>query len=96
MKTFYRKTDNSPAVFKGGANIEDWPDFSETPVEIKMSFSESFAFRLNALQETDWWAVQDRTMTQEQIDYRQALRDISDQSGFPDDIVWPEKPEISG
>ena len=25
--------------------------------------------------------------------YRQALRDITKQEGFPDDIQWPEKPE---
>lgn len=25
--------------------------------------------------------------------YRQALRDIPQQAGFPDDVVWPEKPE---
>lgn len=42
------------------------------------------------LAETDWWAVQDRTMTQAEKDYRQALRDITDQSTFPDSVVWPE------
>ena len=41
------------------------------------------------LAETDWWAVQDRTMTQAEIDYRQALRDITDQPTFPDSVVWP-------
>ena len=24
--------------------------------------------------------------------YRQALRDITDQAGFPTDITWPTKP----
>lgn len=94
MKTFYAKKDNNPCVFDDDAKIEDWPDFSESPVEIKMTPSQGFVFRLQSLQETDWWAVQDRTMTQEQIDYRQALRDISKQSGFPDNIVWPVRPEI--
>ena len=93
-KTWYNKKDNNPCLFDNDAKIEDWPDFSESPVEIKMTLSESFLFRLNSLQETDWWAVQDRTMTQEQIDYRQALRDVSKQSGFPDNIVWPVKPAI--
>lgn len=44
------------------------------------------------LKETDVWAMPDRTMTQEQIDYRQALRDITTQSD-PTNITWPEKPE---
>lgn len=26
--------------------------------------------------------------------YRQALRDITKQDGFPKDVVWPEKPEV--
>ena len=42
---------------------------------------------------TDWWATADRTMTAEQTEYRQALRDITDQAGFPADITWPTKPE---
>jgi hypothetical protein len=43
--------------------------------------------------ETDWWATSDRTMSAEQIAYRQALRDITAQSGFPTNITWPTKPE---
>ena len=42
---------------------------------------------------TDTWALSDRTITAEQTTYRQALRDITDQAGFPTDITWPTKPE---
>jgi len=45
------------------------------------------------LLETDWWAVSDRTMTQAQIDYRQALRDITATYTSLDEVVWPTKPE---
>ena len=45
------------------------------------------------LSSTDVWALSDRTMTAEQTAYRQALRDIPDQAGFPADITWPTKPE---
>ena len=45
------------------------------------------------LTETDWWALSDRTMTAEQTAYRQALRDITGQAGFPTNITWPVKPE---
>lgn len=44
------------------------------------------------LTETDWWALPDRTMTAEQTSYRQALRDITSQAGFPTSITWPTKP----
>jgi hypothetical protein len=42
--------------------------------------------------QTDWWASSDLTMTSEQIAYRQALRDITAQEGFPENINWPTKP----
>lgn len=46
------------------------------------------------LQETDWWALSDRTMTAEQTAYRQSLRDITTHSDWPDlnDDDWPTKP----
>ena len=57
-----------------------------SPVDIKK-------YRTELLAETDWWAVQDRTMTQAEKDYRQALRDVPQQEGFPISITWPTKPE---
>ena len=49
--------------------------------------------RNELLAETDWWAVADRTMTQAETDYRQALRDVPEQAGFPENVTWPTKPE---
>lgn len=48
--------------------------------------------RQTLLAETDWWALADRTMTQAEIDYRQALRDVPTQAGFPENVTWPTKP----
>ena len=45
------------------------------------------------LAETDWTASSDVTMSDAMTSYRQALRDVPAQSGFPTDITWPEKPE---
>ena len=44
------------------------------------------------LAETDWWASSDLTMTVEQTAYRQALRDVTSQEGFPYTVTWPVKP----
>ena len=44
------------------------------------------------LAHTDVWALSDRTITAEQTAYRQALRDITGQAGFPENITWPTKP----
>lgn len=51
-------------------------------------------FRNQLLQETDWWAVADRTMTSEQTAYRAALRDLTTHSNWPhlEDSDWPNKP----
>tara|TARA_B100002019_G_C21249079_1_gene590044 strand:+ start:731 stop:985 length:255 start_codon:yes stop_codon:yes gene_type:complete len=48
--------------------------------------------RNRRLHVTDVWALSDRTMTQAQIDYRQALRDITKTATSLDDVSWPEKP----
>lgn len=48
--------------------------------------------RNTLLAETDWWANSDVTMTDEQRAYRQALRDIPQQEGFPTNITWPTAP----
>lgn len=48
--------------------------------------------RNTLLSETDWWMLKDQNPTQEQLDYRQALRDVPSQVGFPSTVVWPVKP----
>ena len=50
------------------------------------------AERDRLIAETDWWVLPDRTPTEEQLAYRQALRDITDNYSSLDDVVWPEKP----
>jgi len=52
--------------------------------------------RNQLLSQTDWMAVADRTMTQAQIDYRQALRDLPetanpqlDDQGNLTNVTWP-------
>lgn len=49
------------------------------------------AERDTLLSESDVHALADR-ITDEWRTYRQALRDIPNQAGFPDDITWPNKP----
>ena len=40
----------------------------------------------------DWMANSDVTMSDEWATYRQALRDVPSQAGFPNTITWPTKP----
>jgi len=45
------------------------------------------------LKESDWTQVADAPVDQSAwADYRQALRDVPQQEGFPQEVVWPNPP----
>ena len=56
--------------------------------------------RNDMLAKTDWWVLPDRTPTQEQLDYRQSLRDLPsnspnaeiDENGNLTGVTWPTPP----
>ena len=48
--------------------------------------------RDDKLKDTDWRAGSDLTLSDEWATYRQALRDIPAQAGFPNSITWPTEP----
>ena len=54
--------------------------------------------RNRRIAETDWWVLPDRTASQEQKDYRQALRDLPStaspkiENGQLTNVTWPTKP----
>ena len=50
------------------------------------------AKRDSLLKETDHFGLSDVTMSAEMTTYRQALRDVPQQEGFPSTITWPTKP----
>jgi hypothetical protein len=47
------------------------------------------------LSQTDWTQGKDipDAISSKYTAYRQALRDVPQQAGFPDNIVWPTQPE---
>ncbi len=51
------------------------------------------AERDQKLKDTDWMGMSDVTMSTEWATYRQALRDVPAQDGFPYTITWPTEPE---
>jgi len=62
----------------------------DKPVEVAKSAVRNRRDALIA--ETDWMALSDNTLTPEWSTYRQALRDITGQDGFPYQVTWPIKP----
>ena len=51
------------------------------------------ATRDDLLKATDHYGLSDVAMTDAMTAYRQALRDVPQQAGFPQTITWPTKPE---
>jgi len=51
------------------------------------------ATRDDLLKATDHYGLSDVSMTDAMAAYRQALRDVPQQAGFPQTITWPTKPE---
>ena len=49
--------------------------------------------RNRLLAETDYLALTDNTLDDITMAYRQALREITKQAGFPHNVTWPVKPE---
>lgn len=76
----------------------EWTVTDKTSAEIteydNARAEENRAKRDGLLSDTDWWGASDNTMTQAQTDYRQALRDITTHSNWPNlsDDDWPVKP----
>lgn len=63
----------------------------DTPPSV-IAFASLRKERDRLLHDTDWWASSDLVITQEQKDYRQALRDLPANAADPTDITWPEEP----
>jgi len=88
-KVWYNKTTGNGAVFDDAASISDWPDFQADPVAA--TATQVRAQRDELLVASDHMALADR-ITDEWRTYRQALRDLPAQNGFPD-ITWPTAPD---
>ena len=86
---FYNTTTGHGAVFDDAASLADWPDFQADPVVA--SAIQVRAQRDALLASSDNMALADR-ITDEWRTYRQALRDVPAQSGFPTNVTWPVEP----
>ena len=56
------------------------------------AFVELRTKRDQLLNNTDWWASTDLSISEAQTSYRQALRDLPANTADPADPTWPEKP----
>jgi len=72
-------------ILASGVEIDDYVAPEKTWVEIRGE-------RDVLLHDSDWMAMADRTITDAQASYRQALRDIPADYADPESVVWPTPP----
>ena len=74
----------------------DVADYVEPTVDVEGLATKIRMQRNNLLEQTDYLMMSDYPIESDRLAkvkiYRQALRDIPEQPGFPRSIVWPEKP----
>ena len=87
--------DDIPYDIEGNTITVDMDDYNAIASDIiaELDLKQLRAKRDILLAETDWWMMPDRTATDEQIAYRQALRDITNTYTSLEDVVWPTTPD---
>ena len=74
-------------------NYEEWLNMA-TDYDYNTFAKEVRTKRDRLLNETDWTQMADTALSEDKKEayriYRQALRDVPEQPGFPYDIIWPE------
>ena len=89
------------AVKQGDQWVEEWVSTPATPEQIaertEAKAAEVRQQRNELLAASDWTQLPDAPTKDAQawIAYRQALRDLASQPGFPYAVTWPEKPAVS-
>lgn len=107
---YYKNTDGEVFAYESEQERQEWgaPELVEmTPAEVDAHLNpppvpptaeEARAQRDALLSACDWVAIRAQELNEPVpeawADYRQALRDVPQQSGFPETIDWPAEPEF--
>ena len=88
----YREVNGQIEQYAEAAPVPSVPEPTEEQQEMQVR-----AARNSLLDLCDWTQLPDAPLTAEQkqewAEYRQALRDVPEQAGFPDAVIWPSIPE---
>lgn len=91
---------NTVVQNEDGIWVESWTETPASDEEIEertaSKMIEVRQIRNKLLQETDWVSIKAKDDGEDVPTnwktYRQSLRDITEQEGFPHNVVWPNKP----
>ena len=92
---------NTAEIERFGFALEDLPNaptpekpnYNPDQRQLEQKADEARTQRDALLAASDWTQVADAPVDQSAwADYRQALRDLPEQEGFPQEVVWPQIP----
>ena len=83
--------DYTPGKYSFNAGVFSLIPFSATPEDHKAKATEVREARDLLIAKTDWTQLPDvpQAIKSQWASYRQALRDVPQQAGFPFNVVWP-------
>ena len=87
--------DETTNVLESSYSVEDgvWSkDYEAVAISTELAEKNIKSIRTSLLKDTDWMAMSDVTLPTEWATYRQALRDITEQRGYPYTVSYPTKP----
>ena len=97
--SLYYIQNNQPTLFPekpNGYAVFDWVTHQWVE-NVNAQSSVVLNARNKLLYESDWTQIPNNPLTVEQqqawADYRQALRDVTSQSGYPFNVIWPTPPQ---
>ena len=89
----YRDVNGQIEQYAEAAPVPSVPEPTEEQQEMQIR-----AQRNLLLTQCDWTQLPDAPLTTEQkqawAEYRQALRDVPEQIGFPENVIWPSTPSV--
>lgn len=88
----YREVNGQIEQYAESAPVPSVPEPTTEQQEMQIRVQ-----RNSLLSLSDWTQLADAPLTLEQkqawAEYRQALRDVPEQAGFPKNVIWPSTPE---
>ncbi len=87
------KPSDSTGYWVVGVNTLTYDAAQESADALSNSWASIRTKRNSLISATDWRVLPDQTVSQPWMDYRQALRDVTNVA-TPEDVIWPTEPGV--
>jgi hypothetical protein len=101
MVDYTKRIEAGLPIYVDGNWVENYEIIDKTEEELEIDTRNAIITLRNGrnilLEKSDWSQISDSPLSKEKVEewklYRQSLRDLPAQPGFPWDVVWPTPPE---